>query len=39
MDGSGFSRMVAPPIVAAEATRSGGATDRKRVSSCVNELS
>jgi hypothetical protein len=39
IDGSGFSRMVAPPIVAAEATGRGGATDRRRVSTCANEPS
>jgi len=32
IDGSGFSRMVTPPIVAAETTRRGGATDRRKVS-------
>lgn len=29
IDGSGFSRMVAPLIIAAEATKRGGATDRR----------
>jgi hypothetical protein len=37
IDGSGFSRMVAPPITAAEATRRGSATDRRRASPCANE--
>ena len=30
IDGSGFSGMVTPPVVGAEATRRGGATDRER---------
>ena len=38
IDGSGFSRMVTPPLVAAEATRRGGATDRRRVSPCANGI-
>jgi len=29
IDGSGFSRMVAPLIIAAKATKRGGATDRR----------
>jgi hypothetical protein len=37
IDGPGFSRMVTPPIIAAEATRHEGATDRRRVSPCANE--
>jgi hypothetical protein len=37
IDGSGFSRMVTPPITAAEAARRGGATDRRKVSPCANE--
>lgn len=37
IDGSGFSRMVTPPDVAAEATRREGATDRRRVSQCGND--
>jgi hypothetical protein len=37
IDGTGFSRMVTPPILTAEATRRGGATDRRRVSPCPNE--
>ena len=37
VDGSGFSQMVTQPIVGAEATRRGGATDRRRVSPYANE--
>jgi hypothetical protein len=37
IDGSGFSRMVTAPIVAAEATTRRSATDRRRVSPCANE--
>lgn len=38
IDGSGFSRMVTPPLVAAEAAGRRGATDRRRVSPCANAI-